>query len=152
VSTTPERKLARMKPIVRVRKIQLDQESLELAKIRQEKTEKMQELRGHQREYMLGIDKLNAERSASEPRMLEVLENSVDYVKNRWQHCIRELRLIEEKERAQIANTLTADRGLKSVQKLEDRYRFEARSADVKREQKELDEIVLRKFHTESRS
>lgn len=150
--STPERKLARMKPIVRVRKIQLDQESLELAKIRLEKTEKMKELRGHQREYMFGIDKLNAERASNAPKMLEVLENSVDYVKNRWQQCIRELRLIEERERAQIANTLTADRSLKSVQKLEDRYRFEARTVDVKREQKELDEIVLRKFHTESRS
>jgi flagellar biosynthesis chaperone FliJ len=143
----PKTRLDKMRPLVKVRKIQLDRESMILADIRNEKRVKLQELKKNQQEYLQGIDRLNTERQCSDPKLLEVLESSVDYVKQRWYNCIRDLRVIEEKEKAQLANMMAADRNLKSVAKLEERYRLEFVASEQMKEQKFLDELAIRRLH-----
>ncbi len=145
----PKSKLSKMRPLVKVRKIQLDRETIALEEIRREKRDKLLQLKRNQQEYIQGIDRLNIERQTSDPKMLTVLESSVDFAKQQWYSCIRDLRLIEEKEKAQLANMLTADRNLKSVEKLEEKYRFEYTTAELKREQKFFDEMAITRFNKE---
>ena len=60
---------------------------------------------------------------------------------------MREVRRIEDHERAQIAQVLNAELNLKSVEKLSDKYEQEVIQQAQQQEQKNIDEIALRKFH-----
>ena len=60
---------------------------------------------------------------------------------------MREVRRIEDRERAQIAQVLNAELNLKSVEKLSDKYEQEVIQQAQQQEQKNIDEIALRKFH-----
>ena len=141
----PKLKLKKMRPVVRARKVMLDRESAILARIRESKVAKVSELRDRQASYLGGIDQINGERAKGTMSLLETLEAGVTKAKDDWYQCLRELREIEEKERQQLAETLDARKDLKAVEKLEERYQDESVIADNRKEQKELDEIALRK-------
>ncbi len=140
------KKVRRVKPVIRAREMQLDNEALILAAIKKEKTEAMQELKRFQFLYMSGVEQLNTERQSMHRDKLSTLESSVDHVKAEWYRSLKKLREIEQREKAQLAQLLVAERNLKSVEKLRDRYKDQFVEFQKVVEQKEIDSMAIRKF------
>lgn len=139
-----KQKLTKVKPIVRARKAQLDQESVMLASIRHEKATLLDELEATQKAYIEGVDELNRQRTGSFNTKLEVFEKGLDYVKQQWYDALRSVREMEKQEQAQLANVLVAQKNLKAVETLEEKYEVQFKHAFEKYEQKNLDETAAR--------
>ncbi len=141
-----KQKQKRMVPLIRVRQVQLDQESMVLAQIRQVKKQKMAELLENQRLYLEGVERLNKERMGTNHGHMLTLESSVDFVRNRWHVTLLQLREIEARENAQLANVMVAQRNLRALEKLKDRYGVMVNDEERLIEQKILDETAARLF------
>lgn len=146
------KKVMRIKPLVRIRKNQLDQEVLALIEIRQKKQAIMKELIHFQKQYMTGVENLNRERQSPTRTMLSSLEQAVDYARARWFESYQKVQETEREERAQLLQLRLAERDLKSVQKLEERYELNSRILANQTEQKQMDESALRGFAKERKS
>ena len=139
-----KRKIERFKPIIKIRKTDLDREAVCLSKIRSFKREAMENLKKFQTQYMEGVSQLNEERQSKDRGKLASLERGVDYSKNRWHESLAYLRQIEIQERAQIAQVLKAERDLKSIEKLTERYVGQLKEVEDKEDQAVSDEAALR--------
>src|SRR5688572_1818509 len=124
------KKVKRVKPLIKVKKVAMDQEASALEHIRLEKRQAMSELKRYERLYISGIDQLNKERQSPLRENLEVLERGTDHYKAMWYECLKRMREIEMKERAQLNQLLMARKELKSMETLEDRYLSEIANAD----------------------
>lgn len=136
----------RMKPLLKIRKIQLDQEALALMQIQQVKRQKMDELMENQRKYLDGVEKLNQHRQTLQQGMLLTVEESVDHIRNKWHLTLHQLREIEQREKAQMANVLVARKNLQAIEKLEERYGVGIAQEERRLEQQALDETASRLF------
>lgn len=139
-------KKKRIKPLLRVRKLQLDQEALALMQIQQVKKQKMDELMDNQRKYLNGVEQLNQHRQSMAQGMLLTVEESVDHIRNVWHLTLHQLKEIEQKERAQMANVLVAQRNLQAIEKLEERYGQGIALEEKRKEQQALDETAARLY------
>jgi len=137
-------KIKRMKPLVTTRKIERDIEAMRLQELRNEKTQAMKELKRYESLYIAGIDKINTERQSPNRTQLKALEDSVDHCKSKWYDQIRKLREIEIQEKSQIAQLVTAETGLKSMEKLQEKYQENLATLQRSSEQKETDETAIR--------
>ena len=141
-----QRKIKRVQPIIRMKQQKVDEEAQVLEAIRLKKREVVQSMKDSQRQYMEGINQLNQVRKSPTRPNLETLESAVDHVKRRWQKLFVDVQEIERQEKQQIAQLLTAERELKSVEKLKERYEETERQEAQKSEQRTLDEVALRRF------
>jgi flagellar biosynthesis chaperone FliJ len=140
------RKIKRVQPLIRLKQTRVDEETAVLTGIRREKVQVVAEMKENQRRYMTGIEQLNQVRTMRTRDNIETLEAALDHVKAQWYRLYKRVQDIEGKEKAQITRLLTAERELKSVEKLQERYTIEARKDEAHREQLQLDEIALRIF------
>ena len=140
-------KLNRVKPLIKARKGQVDQEAAILAQIRREKSEVIKMLEQYQNMYMQGVEEINTERQSSARDRLNSLERSVDYAKSQWHKTMVSLKEMESKENAQLAQFKVAERNLKSVEKLEERYHAIQYEVTKSKEQKNQDEIAIRRYY-----
>jgi flagellar export protein FliJ len=101
---------------------------------------------------MDGIDQLNKIRSSPNRTNLEALEASLDHVKNQWQELFKAVQALETREKAQIARLMEAERELKAVERLSERYERDFKKEMSRSEQKMLDEIAIRQFNAQSRN
>lgn len=105
-----------------------------------------EDLKNFENQYIAGIDGLNKERQSATRDRLDPMESGLDYVKALWYRSLKRLREIEEQEKAQVAQLLIAERNLKSVEKLEERYVEQSQYQQKIRDQKQTDEVAIRKF------
>jgi len=138
--------MKRIEPLVRVKEAQVNQEAVMLAHIRQEKADVVAALKESQRVYMDGVERLNRERVSVARDMLLTLEMSLDHVKQRWHDQFRQVQELERREEAQLAQLVLAQQSLKSFERLQDKYRKDFQTEMSKSEQKNLDEVALRRF------
>ena len=139
-----KQKITKVQPIVRARKAQLDTESVTLSQIRIQKAERLDELEATQKAYIECVDELNRQRQLNVNETLQVFEQGLDFVKQKWYEALKSVREAEAREQAQLANVLVAQRNLKAVQVLEEKYDEQYRDAMNKAEQKQLDETAAR--------
>lgn len=137
-------KIQKVKPLKRARKAQLDQQSLELSKIRKMKADLLDELETTQRAYIEGVDELNRQRQGSFTGGIEVYERGLDYVKDKWYQAMAEVRKVEREEQLQLSEVITAQKNLKAVEALEEKYSDDLRFAERQVEQNQMDEISSR--------
>jgi flagellar export protein FliJ len=142
------RKIKRVQPIIKMKKQKMDEEAAVLEAIRAEKLELVRAMKENQRRYMDGVEKLNKIRTSPVRSNLETMESGLDYVKSEWYKLYKNVQDIEGKEKSQIARLLTAERELKSVEKLAEKYQSEFQKEVGKAEQKMLDATALRRFNT----
>ena len=136
----------RIQPLIKIRKAQLDEETLALNAIRAEKMKALGELRKNQELYIKGVDDINRTRQSRDTRNLLTLESGLDLVKSQWYSALKEVRMVEEKEKAQLMQLMIAQRNLKSLERLADRYDIQLNEAFKKEEQKILDENAARNY------
>ena len=135
-----------MDPLIRARQSMLDHETTILIKIRNLKADILNDLNMAQRKYIDGVDKLNVVRQSSERENLNILESGLDYIKANWYSTLKKFREAEKREQAQLAVLLLAQKNLKSMEKLQERYQEEMQEWQLKTEQKMLDEKAIRSF------
>ena len=141
-----QRKIKRVEPLIKMKKAKVDEEAAVLNAIRMEKIEVVKAMKDNQKRYMEGVEELNRVRSSKTRQNIETLETALDYVKSKWAKLYTDVQKIEMKEKAQIAHYLTAERELKSVEKLQEKYVTEFKKELGKNEQKQMDEAALRRF------
>ena len=146
------RKIKRVQPIIKIKQTCVDTEAAMLARINKEQGEAVQALRDSQRQYMTGVDELNRIRTSSSRDNIETIENGLDHVKAKWYRLYKNVQDLENKERAQIARLNVAERELKAIERLRERYEMDFRKEISRSEQKMLDEIALRQFQGQTRS
>jgi flagellar export protein FliJ len=140
------RKIKRVQPILKMKQMRVDEETAVLEAIRREKVGVVSAMKESQRRYMDGVDTLNNVRTSAGRANLETFESGLDHVKQQWWKLYRSVQDLERKEKVQIANVLTAERELKAVERLRDRYETEFRKELDKMDQRRLDEVALRRF------
>jgi flagellar export protein FliJ len=94
---------------------------------------------------------LNHVRGSRGRANLDTLEAGLDGVKAQWYRLYRDVQEAERKEKAQIAQLLAAERELKSIEKLLNRYEAEHKQQLGKAEQAMLDDVALRRFLANTR-
>lgn len=140
------RKIKRVQPIIKLKKAKVDEEAAILTRIRHEKVQIVAEMKESQRKYMAGVEELNKVRASAVRMNLETLEHSLDHVKEHIYKLFKEAQKIERKEKEQIEQLLVAERELKSVEKLRERYETEFHKELKKNDQKLQDDVAMRKF------
>ena len=140
------RKIKRVQPLIKMKQTKVDEESAVLQAIRREKVTVVTQMKENQRRYMEGVERMNHLRTSRTRDNLTTMEQAVDHVKAEWYRLYKRVQDIETKEKAQIAQVLTAERDLKAVEKLQEKYQLEFRKEVSQSEQKQLDEIALRNF------
>lgn len=139
-------KIKRVEPIIKIKKQKVDEEVARLAEIRKEKVSVVASMKDSQKRYMQGYQDLNDARSSVDRMNLATLETGLDLVKMQWQRLRLEVEKIEMREKAQISHVLTAERDLRAVEKLKERYDEEIRMSTRRQEQKMLDEHALHRY------
>jgi flagellar biosynthesis chaperone FliJ len=141
--TKPQQRMKKIQPLIKIRKLQLDQETAVLSRIQLKREEAAEALMQSQRTYIEGVEKLNRERQSSERKMLAALEQGVDYAKAQWYQRLMALRAVEEEERHQRLMVAEAQKRMKMLEHLDERY-LEQHMKQMKiQEQKQLDEFAL---------
>jgi flagellar export protein FliJ len=140
------RKIKRVEPIIRMKRQKVDEEAAVLAAIRQQKMQIVASMKESQRRYMDGYQELNNLRSSSDRKNLATLEGALDSVKSQWEKLRLEVERVELKEKAQITHLLTAERDLRAVEKLKERYAGQINEGTRRQEQKDMDEHALRRY------
>lgn len=140
------RKIRRVQPIIKLKKQKMDEEAVVLANIRTEKQEIVRSMKESQSRYMRGIEELNQIRQSKTRSNLHTLEEALDFVKAQWYGLYKKVQEVEQRERAQLQHLLIAERELKSVEKLRDKYELAYAKEVKKTDQKLMDEAALRNF------
>jgi flagellar export protein FliJ len=140
------RKIKRVEPIIRMKRQKVDEEAAVLAAIRQQKMQIVASMKESQRRYMDGYQELNNLRSSEDRKNLATLEGALDSVKSQWEKLRLEVERVELKEKAQITHLLTAERDLRAVEKLKERYAGQINESTRRQEQKDMDEHALRRY------
>lgn len=133
----------KIQPLIRVRQIQMDQAISILNRIQKSRESALRELQHFQQAYIVGIDRLNQERQSPERKLLETLEQGVDYAKAQWYKKLKTLRSIEQEEKAQKEAVLNSHQKLRMLEKLDARYDEQNIKNEKVVEQKQLDEFAL---------
>jgi|LauGreDrversion4_2_1035121.scaffolds.fasta_scaffold34794_2 flagellar export protein FliJ len=146
------KKIKRVQPIIKMKQTRVDNEAAILAEINKAKVQAVAAMRDSQRQYMTGVDELNRIRTSSKRDNIDTIESGLDHVKAQWYAFYRKVQELENKERAQIARLNEAERELKAIERLQERYTMDFKKEVGKAEQKMLDEIALRQFVSQSKS
>ncbi|HYX33633.1 MAG TPA: hypothetical protein VE954_11000 [Oligoflexus sp.] len=140
---SPKQKTQKIQPLIKIRKLQLDQETMRLNQIKLKREEAAQALMQSQRTYIEGVDKLNRERQSPERKMLPALEQGVDFAKAQWYQRLMALRAVEEEERRQFMMVAEAQKKMKMLEHLDERYGEQHTKHMKIQEQKQLDEFAI---------
>jgi len=146
----PLKKMKRVQPVIKVRSAQVDSEAAILTVIRTRKQAVVAEMKTNQRQYMEGIDRLNQERASMNREMLAPLEDSLDFIKSKWFMLYREVQELEHREQVQLTKVLAAQRDLKAVERLQENYKKQFATDLKKTEQKNLDEVGIRRYNNQN--
>ncbi len=138
-----QKKIKRIQPIVNIRRHEMEKEALALSNIRSQKLELVKTMRNHQQAYLHGIEQLNAARGSIDRKNLDVLENSVDFARDRWTDTFRQVQEIEKKEKNQLQQLTIAQRDLKIVEILNEKYHQEMSIEMNRKEQAEMNEVAI---------
>jgi len=136
-------KIQKLQPLIKVRKMQLDRETTLLTLIHSKRDEAILSLQLSQKMYIEGVEKLNRERQSSERKLLETMEHGVDFAKAQWYQKLKTLRLIEEDARHQMIMVTEAQRRMKMLENLDERYVEQLVKQMNVLEQKEMDEFAI---------
>lgn len=140
------RKIKRVQPIIKLKKQKMDEEALLLGTIRTEKVEIVKNMKESQRRYMQGVEELNAVRTSKTRDNLHTLESALDYVKSQWYRLYKDVQDVEKREKEQLAQLLIAERELKAIEKLREKYEIEFHKELKKSDQKTMDDAAIRRF------
>lgn len=144
--TRTQQKIKRMHSVVRIKKQEVDNAALVLSATRRKKVATLENLTLTQKSYLQGIERLNQERASMDRDKLEPLEQGLDKTKRKWMELYNEILQIEKQEKLEEGILAAAMNKLQAIDKLEEKYILQFRTEIQKADQKNLDEIAIRRF------
>lgn len=126
--------------------MRVDGEARTLAGIRAQKGQLENSLMEWQKKYIEGVATLNRERESQSRSMLFALESAVDHARETLFTLFQALREMDSREQSQMMQLDIARRELESVKVLRDSHREALNREIARNEQRQLDEIALRRF------
>ena len=139
-------KIKRIKPLIKIRKNKVDKASFELLQISTDKDRLQKELHNLQMQYLEYVQKLNKERQSSDRKNLILLEQNVDYLKQKWIQTLYRLKNLEKREQEQMEILLQSKKDLNVIEKLQEKYQQQVAINIATEEQKTIDQIAIRRF------
>lgn len=131
----------------------MEKEAAELYSIRTEKKRREKDLSNITDSYMNGVNQLNQVRKSGSFSQLNFLEQTVDFLKRKWDMSFNSVKEFEILERNQLTLVTLAQQNLKAVEKLEEKYRINLSKLRSKEEQKmQDDQSIERRFLTRNRT
>lgn len=140
------KKIARLVPVLDIKKTRVDTEAVALAAILREKVKLESELMAWQQKYLNGVTQLNAERESVNRPMLLALEAAVDHARETLFVFFQRLKEMDLAEQAQVMRVNMVQRELSAVEKLQETRRERFKKELSRNEQKSHDDIALRRF------
>lgn len=104
------------------------------------------QLASWQQKYVEGVTSLNQERESSSRAMLFALEAAVDHARETLFELFQALREMDSREQAQMMQLDVVQRELEAVKTLQETRRQDFNRELARQEQKQLDEMGLRRF------
>jgi len=148
-----KRKLKRIGPVLKAKNAEMEKEAAELYSIRTEKKRREKDLSNITDSYMNGVNQLNQVRKSGSFSQLNFLEQTVDFLKRKWDMSFNSVKEFEILERNQLTLVTLAQQNLKAVEKLEEKYRINLSKLRSKEEQKmQDDQSIERRFLTRNRT
>lgn len=141
-----KRKLKKVKPLVKMRQMEMEKASLKLIEIREEKKIVVQKMRESQQSYMIGVEKLNQMRTGSDFSILSTMESGLDYLRSVWIDLFKEIKIIESKENAQLHQLTIAQNDLLAAEKLEEKYYLNFQKVRANKQQLMDDEMSVQRY------
>lgn len=92
-----EKRLQRIKDIQRLKFRQRDMKVYELRLLTQEITVLSEKIQHYSDSYQQGVSNINKLRSSPDRQAIEIFENSIDHIMNKWMDAFRESRQLEKK-------------------------------------------------------
>ena len=144
--STTHKKFKKLESVVKIKNFENEKCIFALQKARSNKTTAHNKLQKTQTDYVTGVDRLNVERKSLERNKLEVLERALDFLKSEW---VKSFQYYKEMERIEkeCMRVVTENRvEIKQIGKISDKY-FTAFQVEIaKNDQKNLDEVGIRRF------
>lgn len=138
------KKQSRIAKLIKVRQNSLNVEVGKLQRIQAKLVEVQQQLSESQSQYFATIDTLNDQRRHN-GHNLRLLEDGVDFYKQRLQALILAQKDWQDEERSQMQAVLSARLAVQSLEKLAERYAVQWQTLLAEQEQAQLDEFSLTK-------
>lgn len=144
-----QEKIKRLQPIMEFKQLLIRESAQILVLLQEEKTRIEREIQHSQQTYMAGIETLNQARTHARRPSLKLLENSLDYSKEKWVALFKSSKEVSRKIKAQMEVLLESQRELHAIEKLHHTYQMEFRKSLDLMEQKMSDDLSLQKFQAE---
>ncbi len=144
-----QEKIKRLQPIMEFKQLLIRESAQILVLLQEEKTRIEREIQHSQQTYMAGIETLNQARTHATRPSLKLLENSLDYSKEKWVALFKSSKEVSRKIKAQMEVLLESQRELHAIEKLHHTYQMEFRKSLDLMEQKMSDDLSLQKFQAE---
>lgn len=138
-------KIKKISSLIKIRKITYMNEVSLLNKIREEKNLLFQTMKISQQKYLQGVDELNKIRTSRTRTNIDNFESSVDYLKVMWFSNYKKFKESEQKELIQINKLLEAEKNLKVLENISDKFQNSLKDELNRHEQKRSDEFTIMK-------
>lgn len=143
---TPYKKMNQMKPILKIRRHNLDKETSQLQVIKTAKLNAIEKMRESQAAYMSSVDQLNLMRTKGMNQEAMALELGIDSLRNRWASFLNEAKSWEREEKIQVQLVKDLEIQMKSVENLHDKFEANFKITLSKNDQVSLDEFSQNRF------
>lgn len=144
-----QEKIKRLQPIMEFKQLLIRESAQILVLLQEEKTRLEREIQHSRQTYMAGIETLNQARTHATRPSLKLLENSLDYRKEKWVNLFKSSKEVSRKIKAQMEVLLESQRELHAIEKLHHTYQMEFQKSLDLMEQKMSDDLSLQKFQAE---
>ena len=140
------RSIRKIRKVLMLRKNQVNIEAYLLRKLQQEKSELSQQLEVRKSQYLSCVEDINKTRSSTDRNSIDIYESSLDHVKDSWIETLRSIERMQLKIDSQKMQLIIARRAEKKMEKLLEGYSRDVKVMSAQEEQKELDEVSIKRF------
>ena len=144
--STSHKKFKKLESVVKIKNFENDKCIFALQAAQKNKMAAENKLHKTQADYVAGVDRLNIERASLERNKLEILERALDFLKSEWVKSFQNFKEMErvEKECLRVVNVNRVE--IKQIGKISGKYFSTFQGELAKNDQKNLDEVAIRRF------
>lgn len=136
----------KIQPVLRKRRLELDQQHLRVIRVRGLLEDGINELTQAQQAYMSIVEELNSERGSVSRGKLEILERGADRARTLWYQAFEQVKHRERLLAQEIGMLREAESSFKGVEKISSNISETIRADLEKAEQKVQDERSVLRF------
>ena len=140
------KKILRTRKAVRLRKTHLDKVATLLSQLLAARHQMAQELESLKSDYLRSVKEANERRQSKSRTGIHFYEQGLDFLKEKWTSCWRDIGILDKKIEAQKSLVDVARRDLRVVEELLEKYKQNREIIYARHEQKNMDEFGIHQF------